>query len=175
MSIKKLRPLLSMAIYKNYLLVVDNLAKYYAVDVATGNLIWMKNNSAPFNSQIKVYEDRIFVTDFKNILKCFSIYDGEEIWSVRTDNSFVKSQKKLSVILTKNVVIFNNTLGDISAVDINKGQLIWQTPTQDSSIFESSFQLKTSDLIMSDKRILFSNNAMRMTFFFSTGAKTISF
>ena len=92
-SEKKLRPLLSMAIYKNYLLVVDNLAKYYAVDVATGNLIWMKNNSAPFNSQIKVYEDRIFVTDFKNILKCFSIYDGEEIWSVRTDNSFVKSQK----------------------------------------------------------------------------------
>ena len=168
-SEKKLRPLLSMAIYKNYLLVVDNLAKYYAVDVATGNLIWMKNNSAPFNSQIKVYEDRIFVTDFKNILKCFSIYDGEEIWSVRTDNSFVKSQKKLSVILTKNVVIFNNTLGDISAVDINKGQLIWQTPTQDSSIFESSFQLKTSDLIMSDKRILFSNNKNE---FYSLDIKT---
>ena len=71
--------------------------------------------------------------------------------------------------MTKNVVIFNNTLGDISAVDINKGQLIWQTPTQDSSIFESSFQLKTSDLIMSDKRILFSNNKNE---FYSLDIKT---
>ena len=31
-------------------------------------------------------------------------------------------------------------------------------PTQDSSIYESAFQLKTSDLIVSNKSILFSNN-----------------
>ncbi len=168
-SEKKLRPLLSMAIYKNYLIVVDNLAKYYAIDSETGKLIWMKNNSAPFNSQIKIYENRIFVTDFKNVLKCFSINDGKELWSLKTDNSFVKSQKKLSIILTKNIVFFNNTLGDISAVDLYKGKLIWQTPTQDSSIFESSFQLKTSDLIISDKRILFSNNKNE---FYSLDIKT---
>ena len=33
-----------------------------------------------------------------------------------------------------------------------------KSPTQDSSIYESAFQLKTSDLIVFNKSILFSNN-----------------
>ena len=155
---KKMKPMLNMAIYENYLIVADNLAKYYAVDVETGNLLWMKNNIAPFNSQIKIYKNNFLVTDFQNILRCYSIKNGKEIWSVKTDTSFIKSQKKLSLIISDEKVYFNNTIGDISAVDIDNGKLIWQTPTQDSSIYESSFQLKTSDLIVANKSILFSNN-----------------
>ncbi len=155
---KKLKPMLSMANFQNYLVIVDNLAKYYALDIKTGKLIWMKSNVAPFNSQIKIYKNKIFVVDFQNILRCFSIETGDELWNVITDNSFVKSQKKLSLVISNNKVFFNNTIGDISAVDIKKGKLIWQTPTQDSSIFESSFQLKTSDLIVVNNKILFSNN-----------------
>ena len=47
--------------------------------------------------------------------------------------------------------------------------LVWQTPTQDSSIYESSFQLKTSDLVLANKSILFSNNINE---FYSLDIKT---
>tara|TARA_Y100000590_G_scaffold208216_1_gene235793 strand:- start:4342 stop:5646 length:1305 start_codon:yes stop_codon:yes gene_type:complete len=157
-SEKKLNPMISLAINENYLIVVDNLAKYYAMNVQTGDLLWIKNNIAPFNSQIKIYKNLIFVIDFQNVLRCYSIIDGKELWNIRTDNSFVKSQKKLSLIIYNGKVFFNNNLGDISSVDINKGKLIWQTPTQDSSIYESSFHLKTSDLILANNSIYFSNN-----------------
>ncbi len=155
---KKLKPILNMINHDNYLIVTDSLAKYYLVEIESGNLLWMKRNIAPFNSQIKIYKDNFFVTDFQNILRCYSIKSGEELWKIKTDNSFVKSQKKLSLVISEGKVFFSNSLGDISAVDINKGKLIWQTPTQDSSIYESSFQLKTSDLVMANKSILFSNN-----------------
>ena len=168
-SEKKLKPALSMANHENYLIVTDNLAKYYVIDIESGNLLWMKKNIAPFNSQIKVYKDNFFVTDFQNILRCYSIKDGEEVWSIKTDNSFIKSQKKLSLIISDEKVYFNNSIGDISAVDINRGKLVWQTPTQDSSIYESSFQLKTSDLVLANKSILFSNNINE---FYSLDAKT---
>ena len=168
-SEKKLKPALNMASHKNYLIVTDNLAKYYVIDIESGNLLWMKRNIAPFNSQIKVYKDNFFVTDFQNILRCYSIKDGEEVWSITTDNSFVKSQKKLSLIISDEKVYFNNSIGDISAVDINRGKLVWQTPTQDSSIYESSFRLKTSDLVLANKSILFSNNINE---FYSLDAKT---
>ena len=168
-SEKKLKPELNMASHKNYLIVTDNLAKYYVIDIKSGNLLWMKRNIAPFNSQIKIYKDNFFVTDFQNILRCYSIKDGEEVWSIKTDNSFIKSQKKLSLIISDEKVYFNNSIGDISAVDINRGKLVWQTPTQDSSIYESSFQLKTSDLVLANKSILFSNNINE---FFSLDAKT---
>ena len=168
-SEKKLKPALNMASHENYLIVTDNLAKYYVIDIKSGNLLWMKRNIAPFNSQIKIYKDNFFVTDFQNILRCYSIKDGEEVWSIKTDNSFIKSQKKLSLIISDEKVYFNNSIGDISAVDINRGKLVWQTPTQDSSIFESSFRLKTSDLVLANKSILFSNNINE---FFSLDAKT---
>ena len=168
-SEKKLKPALNMANHENYLIVTDNLAKYYVIDIESGNLLWMKKNIAPFNSQIKVYKDNFFVTDFQNILRCYSIKDGEEVWSIKTDNSFIKSQKKLSLIISDEKVYFNNSIGDISAVDINRGKLVWQTPTQDSSIYESSFRLKTSDLVLTNKSILFSNNINE---FYSLDVKT---
>ena len=168
-SEKKLNPILNIASHENYLIVTDNFAKYYLIDIESGNLLWMKRNIAPFNSQIKVYKDNFFVTDFLNILRCYSIKTGEELWNVKTDNSFVKSQKKLSLIISDGKVFFSNSIGDISAVDIDKGKLLWQTPTQDSSIYESSFQLKTSDLVIANNSIVFSNN---MSEFYSLDVET---
>jgi len=155
---KKLKPILKLANDQKNLIVADNLAKYYAIDIKTGKLLWMKNNTAPVNSQIKIYKNKFFLTDLENILRCYSIKDGKELWNVKTDTAFIKSQKKLSIIIFGETVFFNNSIGDISAVDVDTGKLLWQMPTQDSSIYESAFQLKTSDLIVSNKSILFSNN-----------------
>ena len=166
---KKQKPILSFANNQKTLVIVDNIAKYYAINIKTGELLWSKRNSAPFNSQIKIYKDKFFVTDFDNILKCFSIKDGKELWNVKTETTFIKSQKKLSLVILKGKIYFNNSIGDISAVDINSGNLIWQTPTQSSSIYESAFLLKTSDLVANDESILLSNNKNE---FFSINANT---
>ena len=155
---KKLKPLLYLASNSKYLIVADDLAKYYMIDIENGNLLWTKRNNAPFNSQIKIYNNNFFVVDLENTLRCFSIKDGKELWNVKTETSFVKSQKKLSLVISDEKVIFNNSIGDISAVDIRSGKLLWQTPTQDSSVYESSFNLKTSDLVLANSLLLFSNN-----------------
>ena len=166
---KKQKPILSFANNQKTLVIVDNFAKYYAINIKTGELLWSKRNSAPFNSQIKIYKDKFFVTDFDNVLKCFSIKDGKELWNVKTETTFIKSQKKLSLVILNGKVYFNNSIGDISAVDVNSGNLIWQTPTQSSSIYESAFLLKTSDLVANDESILLSNNKNE---FFSINANT---
>ena len=70
---------------------MDNLAKYYALNINTGEVIWSKSNIAPFNSQVKIFKDKFFVVDFENILRCFSIKNGEEIWNFKTENSLIAS------------------------------------------------------------------------------------
>ena len=155
---KKSKPILFFANNKNTLVVADSIAKYYAINISNGELLWSKNNSAPFNSQVKIYKDKFFAIDFENILRCYSIKDGTELWQVKTDQSFIKSQKKLSLVIVDNNVYFNNSIGDVSAVDIASGDLLWQTPTQSSGIYEEAFFLKTSDLIANNNSILFSNN-----------------
>ena len=166
---KKAKPELFLANDKKTLIVADNLAKYYAMNIKTGELIWTKTNAAPFNSQIKIYDDKFFVTDFDNVLRCYSIKDGSELWNVKTDTAFIKSKKKLSLVILNGNIYFNNSIGDISAVDIKTGNLIWQTPTQSSLIYEDSFLLETSDLIADDDAILLSNNRNE---FFSFSANT---
>ncbi len=166
---KKLKPKLSFGNNEKILIVADSLANYYAINIENGELVWLKKNSSPFNSQIKVYKNKFFVVDFENILRCYSIISGEELWNFKTDTTFIKSQKKLSIAISKNIVFFNNSIGDISAIDIDSGDLIWQTPTQDSSIYESAFLLKTSDLVLDNKKIFFSNNKNE---FFSIDSNT---
>ena len=155
---KKLNPILQFDHNDKQLIVVDNIAKYYMLDLRTGDLIWTKKNAAPFNSQIKIYKDKFFVIDFSNTLRCFSMKNGKELWNIKTENSLIRSQKKLSIVIISNKVFFNNSIGDISAVDIDKGELLWQLPTQSSLIYESAFSLETSDIISDKNSLFFSNN-----------------
>tara|TARA_B100001029_G_scaffold125119_1_gene104326 strand:- start:74 stop:1381 length:1308 start_codon:yes stop_codon:yes gene_type:complete len=155
---KKQNPILYFDSNDKIIIVADNIAKYYALNLNNGDVLWSKNSVAPFNSQVKIFKDKFFVIDFENILRCFSIKDGKEIWNFKTEKSFIKSQQKLSFIINNNKVVFINTLGDISSVDISNGNLVWQTPTQSSSIYENYFSLKNSDLISENNTIYFSNN-----------------
>ena len=171
-SERKLKPILQFSNNKNTLIVVDNIAKSYAINISNGKLIWSKNNLAPFNSQIKIYKDKFFVIDFSNTLRCFSIKTGNEIWNIKTDNSLIRSQKKLSMVIVDNLLYFKNSIGDISAVNINQGELLWQLPTQSSLIYQSAFSLETSDIITDGKTLFFSNNKNQ---FFSIDLNTGSF
>tara|TARA_A100000164_G_scaffold377616_1_gene417206 strand:+ start:376 stop:1680 length:1305 start_codon:yes stop_codon:yes gene_type:complete len=171
-SEKKLNPILQFANNNDVLIIADNISKYYAVKLDDGELLWLKNNIAPFNSQIKIYQDKFFVIDFSNTLRCFSIKDGREIWNIKTENTLIRSQKKLSMVVVGELLYFKNSLGDISAVNIQKGELLWQLPTQSNLIYESSFSLETSDLITDGNTLFFSNNKNQ---FFSIDLKTGSF
>ena len=171
-SEKKLKPILQFANDGKTLVVADKIAKYFALDSNTGELLWSKNNLAPFNSQIKIFEDKFFIIDFSNTLRCFSLKNGEELWNIRTENSLIRSQKKLSMVIVNNLIYFKNSIGDISAVDINEGELLWQLPTQSSLIYEAAFSLETSDLITDGNTLFFSNNKNQ---FFSIDLGTGSF
>ena len=155
---KKLNPVLQFASNDKYLIVADNLAKYFMLDKENGELIWSKNNSAPFNSQIKIFKDKFFIIDFDNTLRCFSLKNGNELWNVKTQNSLIRSQKKLSMVIVDNVIFFNNSIGDISSVNLNNGELLWQFPTQNSLVYESAFSLETSEIVTDGKALYFSNN-----------------
>ena len=157
-SEKKLKPRLNFASYKNILIVTDSVAKYYALNIETGDIIWSKNNIVPFNSEIKIDNGYFYVVDYKNILRSISIKDGSEMWTLRTEESLTKSNKKISIVIEGENIYFNNSIGDITAVNLKSGQLVWQLPTQSNNISKNAFQLSNSKLVINNNSILFSNN-----------------
>ena len=68
------------------------------------------------------------------------------------------SNSKYSIILHKDNVIFSNSLGDITSVEISSGLVDWQLPTQSSMILNESYNFKNSQLVGDGDSIYFSNN-----------------
>ena len=166
---KKLKPKLNFALDGENLLVTDTIAKYYSINISSGELNWSKNNIYPFNSEIKKNKNKIFVVDYKNTLRCYNINDGSECWNLETENSFTISNSKFSLIIIDDKVIFSNSIGDITAVNIKTGLIAWQLPTQSSSIINETYSFKISKLISDGNSIFFSNNKNE---FYSVDVKT---
>ena len=91
---KKLNPILYFANNGKNLVVTDTLSKLYSLNLNNGKLIWSRNSSSPFNSNLKIFKNKFMTVDFDNVIRCFSLNDGKELWNFQTENSFIKSQKK---------------------------------------------------------------------------------
>ena len=166
---KKLKPKLNFVLVDQNLLITDSIAKYYSINVNSGELIWTKNNIYPFNSEIKRSKNKIFVVDYKNTLRCYNINDGSECWNLPTEDSFTISSSNFSLIIVGELIVFTNSIGDITAVDIDSGLITWQLPTQSSSIINETYNFKVSKLVSDSKSIYFSNNKNE---FYSVDVKT---
>jgi outer membrane protein assembly factor BamB len=67
------------------------------------------------------------------------------------------------------MVVFSNSIGDITAVNVESGLIIWQLPTQSSSIINETYNFKTSKLVSDGNSIFISNNKNE---FYSIDVKT---
>ncbi|MDC0454484.1 PQQ-binding-like beta-propeller repeat protein [Candidatus Pelagibacter sp.] len=168
-SEKRLNPTLNFIIDDKNLIVTDSIAKYYSLNINSGELNWSKKSIYPFNSEIKKEKNKIFVIDYKNTLRCYNIIDGSECWNLQTEDSFTISSSKFSLIIIGDLVVFSNSVGDITAVDIESGLINWQLPTQSSSIINETYNFKISKLVSDSNSIFFSNNKNE---FYSIDVKT---
>jgi outer membrane protein assembly factor BamB len=168
-SEKKLSPKLSFALQNDKLIVVDNVANFYLVDFENGNLVWSKKNEYPFNSEVKIFRDKFLAIDYNNNIKCFNIADGTNCWTLPTENAFTIPNNKYSLILVNDLIIFNNSIGDITALNAVSGSIIWQLPTQSRSSIMQTYNLQTSKLVTDGNSIFFSNNKNE---FYSLDLKT---
>ena len=166
---KKLKPIIYFAQTDKKIIAADNLSKIYLINLNDGNLIKSIESNTGFNSNIKVFNDRFFIVDFENTIRCFSTKDGLELWNFDTENPFIKSKKKLSLVIKGELVFFINSIGDLTALNINNGSLFWQTPTQSNIIYQDAFTLENSDLVFANDSIYFSNNKNEL---FSIDART---
>ena len=155
---KKLKPIIYFAQTAKKIIAADNLSRINLINLKDGRLIKSIESNTGFNSNIMVSNGKFFVIDFENIIRCFSVVDGTELWNFETENPFIKSKKKLSLIIKGELVFFINNIGDITALNTKNGSLFWQTPTQSNIIYQDAFTLENSDLVFSNDSIFFVNN-----------------
>ena len=167
---KKIYKHLSFSIYKDKIYIADNIGFIYVISLESGKLIWLKNYEIPIKSNIKIFDNKIFVINQDNRLLCLDIEKGSKIWDVRSISSFIKSQNFLALAISKEGdLITLNSSGDLLKVKANNGQVYWSLNTIDPMFALDAGFFKSSEIVISDNDIIFSASSLIFSINLSNG------
>jgi len=161
---KKIYKNLSYSIYQNNIYVSDNVGFLYSISLSNGEVNWIKNHGIPLKSNIKVMDKKIFVINQDNRLLCFSTSDGSKAWDIRSISSFIKSQKFLSLALSKegDLISFNSS-ADLMKNKGSNGEYYWSLNTSNSMIDATDF-FTSSNIVLDKDNIIFSEGSTFYSF-----------
>ena len=167
---KKIYKHLSFSIYKDKIYIADNIGFIYVISSESGKLIWLKNYEVPIKSNIKIFDNKIFVINQDNRLLCLDIEKGSKIWDVRSISSFIKSQNFLALAISKEGdLITLNSSGDLLKVKANNGQVYWSLNTTSPTAALDNVFFKSSEIVISDNDIIFSASSLIFSINLSNG------
>ena len=167
---KKIYKHLSFSIYKDKIYIADNIGFIYVISSESGKLIWLKNYEIPIKSNIKIFDNKIFVINQDNRLLCLDIEKGSKIWDVRSISSFIKSQNFLALAISKEGdLITLNSSGDLLKVKANNGQVYWSLNTTSPTAALDNVFFKSSEIVISDNDIIFSVSSLFFSINLSNG------
>ena len=168
---KKVNKNLVLAIYKNYIYVADNIGFVYAIDLDNGKINWIKNYAIPIKSNIKIFNDKIYLIDQDNKIFSLNIKDGTRIWDVLSISSFIKSQNLLSLAISKtgDLIILNSS-ADLYKIDGNTGEVYWYSNTLGSLLPDATDFFISSEIVIIDDEIIFSAGPSIFSYNLNTGS-----
>ena len=153
---KKVYKKLSIFIYNDVIYVADNIGFIYSLNFQDGKINWIKNHGVPLKSNLKLFKDKIYAVNQDNRILCLSTKDGSLIWDIRSISSFIKSQNFLSIAISKDGNIFSLiSSGELIKANAETGSVGWILNTRETMLSSTDF-FKSSDIVISDKSIIFS-------------------
>jgi len=153
---KKIYKNLVLSIYENHIYVADNIGLIYKINLQTGKLFWIKNHGIPLKSNIKIFNNNLYVVNQDNRILCFDVSTGSKKWDVRSISSFIKSQSFLSLaISTQGELLVLNSAGDLIKIQANNGRQIWTLNTIKSVLTAGTDFFNSSDIVIDKGEIIF--------------------
>ena len=130
---KRIHKSLVFSISENNIYIADNIGFIYSIDISNGNVLWIKNYAVPIKSNMKIFNNKIFLIDQDNKILCFSTKDGSLIWDFLSISSFIKSQNLLSLAVSKDGYLFAITSSaDVYKIKVDNGKIIWSRNSAES-------------------------------------------
>ena len=157
---KKIYKNLVFSIYKDNIYIADNIGFVYSISLYDGKLLWIRNYVVPIKSNIKVYDDKIFLINQDNKIFCLNGKDGSLIWNIFSKSSFIKSKNLLSVAITqKGELIAITSSADVYKINVQTGGILWSRNTADSLYADATDFFHSSELVISGEEVIFSSGS----------------
>ena len=167
---KRIYKSLTFTIHKNKIYVADNIGFVYAINLQNGKLIWIKNQRVPLRSNIKIYDDKIFLINQDNRIFCLDPDTGSIIWDARSISTFIKSQSFLGMAISKGGDLITLTSsGDLVKIKSKTGQFYWSLNTTGTILASENDFFQSSDIVIDDENIIFSTTSSVSSYNINSG------
>ena len=167
---KKIYKNLVFSIYEGNIYIADNIGFVYSINLKNGKLLWIRSYEVPIKSNIKVFNNKIFLINQDNKIFCLNTEDGSLVWNILSISSFIKSQGLLSLAVTK----FGDLIAITSAADIyriraNTGDIFWSRNTAESLNTNATDFFNSSEIVIDDDNIIFSSGSSTFSLSLDSG------
>ena len=110
---------------KNNLVISDNLGYLYCLNIDTTKIKWAKNYGIAFNSNLKIYDGKIFSLNQDNKLYITNEADGNQILGLETFPTFLKTTYKTNISLDGNNIFFITSNGELYSINHSLNNINW--------------------------------------------------
>jgi len=155
---KKVKKKLNIII-ENYLAYVsDNLGYIYALKYKENKILWAKKHEVAFRSNIKIYKNKIIVSNQNNQLYFINKNDGETLSIIPTEETVIKNKFQNNLSLNNKISFFINTFGSLYAVNNDTMRIIWFINLNQSLDLNPSNIFTGNQIINEDDKLVISSN-----------------
>ena len=162
-KLKNVKKKLYYILKDGFLYVSDNMGYLYVYNYLENNIIWAKKFDAPFRSNLKIDNNKLFLADENNNLFIVDIRNGNILRKIPSEEILVKNNFVNNLSINKNNIFFLNTFGSLYSINKDDLKVNWFVNVN-SSINSNLEKLFDSNeiMILKNNLIITTNNILQV-------------
>ena len=150
---------LNLIIDKKIVFVSDNLGYIYSYNYEFQKILWAKNYKVPFRSNLKIQDDKLFVSNQNNDLLILKKNSGNILKKIPTEPTIIKNKFINNIALDEGKTMFYlNSYGSLYAVDLAKLEVKWFINLNQTFSLNPSNLFMGNQVVYKKKKIVVSSN-----------------
>ena len=155
---KKIEKKIYLALENEIIYVADNLGYLYSYNYKKNKIVWAKNFKIPFRSNLKLFSNKIAISNQNNELFIIDKISGNLIKQIPTEGTLINNQFINNIALGKDELFFLNTYGSLYSINLNNYKLNWFINLNKSLDLNLSNLFFGSAVVFKENKIFVSSN-----------------
>lgn len=148
----------SLIIYKKNLYISDNLGNINCYSLDNLKLIWTKSFGVPFNSNIKIHKNNLFIINSNSKIFSINSSNGNLNWSYETPSQKINDKSSYRIAIFKNKIFFTNDSSNIYCLDLKDNTITWSLTFGNENFANMPIVSKSSPITVDQNGDLFISN-----------------
>ena len=142
----------------NRIFLSDTLGNIHVFSFENLEVLWKKNLSVPFLSDMKIYKNDLYLINSNSKIFSINYLNGNLNWSFETASKKIKNHLSYQISLFKNNLFFTNDNGELFNLDLSNGNILWSISFEGENFKKKESIFKSSKIVINDEVLYLSNN-----------------